>query len=267
MRPRRILTPQETFEIFDHAVQHGELAVVTLQNKDNWRTFKCRFLERDQNRRFFVLDHQPAPDRPLPELSTGQYVGISFRYRSRKVMFATVVEAKGRFVIDNRESVSAVRYRWPESITELQRRAYFRTPIPHDASVVASVWPGGVEARQGVQSSALQVLSGRIVDLSCGGALVRSSQGAAPPWVDDQTLGLELNLADGRPPVLLNAHYRGVRHDPESNLCFALHFLGLEMTPDGRTVLQRIAACVQKFHRLALASAPRKAGARFRTMQ
>ena len=168
MRPRRILSAEEASNMFDEAVRQNALAVLTVHEKGNWHTFKSRFLERDGNRRFIVLDCQETHGTQPPALSTGRYVGLSFRYKSRKVMFATVVEAKGRYLVDGKTAVPAVRYRWPESMTELQRRAYYRTPIPAEVRILVNVWPGGVAARPTAQGSALSVVTGEALDLSCG---------------------------------------------------------------------------------------------------
>jgi c-di-GMP-binding flagellar brake protein YcgR len=265
MKPRRILTAEEASSMFDEAVGQNALAVLTVHGNGNWHTFKSRFLERDANRHFVVLDYQETHGTQPPPLVPGQYVGLSFRHKSRKVMFATVVEAKGRYLVDGKTGVPAVRYRWPESMTELQRRAYYRTPVPPEVRVLTNIWPGGVTARQSAQGSALSVVTGEALDMSCGGTLVRLNQLEAPRWTDNDTLGVELHLPDGQPPLLLDAYYRGTRHDAGDHLCTAIQFVGLELSLDGRGVLQRLARCVQKFHRTTLANDLRSGRARFKS--
>jgi c-di-GMP-binding flagellar brake protein YcgR len=251
MRPRRLIAPPDALAIFDQAVQARALAVLTLQCGPDWHSFKSRFLERDPQGRFFVLDYQSVDHEVLPSLSPGQYLGVSFRHKSRKLLFATVVEAKGHFILDAQTTIPAVRYRWPNTITELQRRAYYRTPVPDDMNLVASLWPGGLVARRDAQRATLGVTTGELSDLSCGGALVRLHQNAPPEWIADQTLGVELQLPDGRTPVLLDALFRGVRSTVEGGLAAAIQFVGLEMTVDGQLVLQRLSGAVQRLHRLA----------------
>lgn len=251
MKPRRMLTPLDASAIFDRAVQERALAVLTFQDGHEWYSFKSRFLERDAQRRFFVLDYQAVDDHPLPSVAPGQYLGVSFRQKSRKLLFATIVEAKGHFVLDDQTTVPAIRYRWPDGMTELQRRAYFRTPIPAEMPLNVSIWAGGVLARARAQTEALQVISGDLCDLSCGGALVRLHHPAPPDWVMEQTIGVEMHLPDGRAPILVDARYRGARTDESGALNLALQFVGLELTVDGRLVLQRLANSVQRLHRLA----------------
>lgn len=252
MRPRRILTAQDTCDIIDAAVRENALAVLSVCLADQWITFKSRFLERDPKRRFVVLDFQSMHgSAPPSNLGPGHYVGISFRHKSRKVMFASVLEARGKFVMDGSPEMAAARYRWPETLTELQRRAYYRTPIPPGLAVPTSIWAGGVAACATAQKTALGILGGEALDLSCGGTLIRVPEVAAPSWEQDQTLGIELHLPDGRPPMMINGYYRGTRHDQDGCLCIAVQFVGLELSPDGRNVLQRLARCVQKFHRLS----------------
>lgn len=252
MKPRRLLAPREAADIFDRAVQEHALAVLTLQDGTQWQTFKSRFLERDPRGRFFVLDYLPNDDEPLPALAPGQYLGVSFRQRSRKLLFATVVEAKGHFLLEDKRSIPAVRYRWPDSLTELQRRAYYRTPVPPGTHLLVHLWPGGVQARGSAQATSLQVTVGELADLSCGGALARLQQTERPDWLDQQTLGAEIHLPDGRPPVLIDVRFRGVRADETGVLLAAIQFVGLELSLDGRAVLQRLANSVQRLHRLGL---------------
>lgn len=252
MKPRKILTVDDTCDVIDAAVREHALAVISVCLADQWITFKSHFLERDPKRRFVVLDFQPTHGSAPPvNLGPGHYVGISFRYKSRKVMFASVLEARGKFVSEGREEIAAVRYRWPETLTELQRRAYYRTPVPAGVGMPASLWAGGVTACNLAQQTPLGVLAGDACDISCGGTLIRVADVATPNWEMDQTLGLELHLPDGRPPLMINGYYRGARHDDQGNLCIAVQFVGLELTLDGRNVLQRLARCVQKFHRIA----------------
>lgn len=257
MKPRRGITEKDATEMFDEAVHERALAVLTLQVGGDWHSFKSRFLERDPNRRFFVLDYQAARGETLPLLAPGQCVGVSFRNRSRKLLFASVVEARGHFLSDDRSTIPAIRYRWPESITELQRRSYYRTPVPETVTLIVTLWPGGTAARAAAQSGTLQLTSGTLANVSCGGALVRLSQASAPSWSEGETLGAELQLGDSRPPLPLNACFRGVRHDELAELGVAIQFIGLELTVDGRLALQRLARCVQRFHQMGIGSGTR----------
>ncbi len=259
MRSRRMIPTTDAADIFDQAVMDRALAVLTVQDGDQWRTFKARFLERDANRNFFVLDHVSMNGSQLPEMSPGRYVGVSLRHRSRKVLFATSVEAKGQYVVDDQSTIAAVRYRWPESLTELQRRAYFRTPVPDNQILLATLWPNGVRRRQ----EANPVVTGQLLDISCGGAFVRLNQATLPNWTEDQTLGAEIHIGDGRPPILCDVRFRGTRAENDGQLGAAIQFIGLEMSPDGRLVLQRLAAAVQRFHRLVIATGSKEWNSRF----
>ncbi len=258
MRPRRVVAPDEAQAIFDQAVREHALVVISLQEGDDWLTFKSRFLERDPSHRFFVLDYQANDQTPLPTLAAGQYTGISFRHKSRKIMFSTVVEAKGRYVLDDKTAVSAIRYRWPQTMTELQRRAYYRTRVPSGTPVVANIWAGGASAWATAQQKTLQITTGQLVDMSCGGCLVSVNTPDLPNWPTNATLGVELALPDGRPPIIVNANYRGGRRENSGNSSVAVQFVGLEMSVDGRVILQRLATNIQKFHRLAASADARQ---------
>lgn len=249
MRPRRILDELEAAEILDRAVKEHALAVVTLREDDDWHTFKSRFLERDVNRRFFVLDCQETHGATPPPLTVGQHIGISFRHKSRKVMFASVVEARGKFMVEDGSSVSAIRYRWPDALTELQRRAYYRTPVPSGTAVRVSIWSGGIRARGRAQERPLEIITGKSADLSCGGTLIQLSTQTAPALRNDQVVGAEIGLPDGRPPLVLDAYFRGIRTDADGSPTVAIQFVGLELSADGRNILKRLARCIQKFHR------------------
>ena len=251
MTPRRAVTQENAAVIFGEAVREHALAVLSLQQNNDWRSFKSRFLECDTNQSFFVLDYQPVHGRDLPELVPGQCIGVSFRHRNRKVLFATVVEARGHYLLQDKTTVPAIRYRWPESITELQRRAYYRTPVPETMSLVAGLWSGGQAVRASAQGNTLEVINGSLANLSCGGALVRLNEVTMRSWADNETIGVELHLADGKPPIMVDAYFRGARHDELGQLCLAIQFIGLELTVDGRLALQRISTALQRLHRLS----------------
>jgi c-di-GMP-binding flagellar brake protein YcgR len=254
MRPRRLLVPRDTGNVLDLAVQERTLAILTFQQGTDWITFKSRFLERDAQQRFFVLDYQTVNGDALPPLQSGQYVGLSFRQRSRKILFATVVEAKGHYVLEDKSTVPAIRYRWPNSMTELQRRAYYRTPVPESMMLLASLWSGGARARPAAQAATLEVITGDLADISCGGAMVRLHQPNPPTWEDNSILGLELQMPDGRAPICVDVRFRGLRPEPTSRIGAAVQFVGLEVAPEGQAILERLASSVQRLHRLSIAA-------------
>ena len=68
MKPRRIMTAEEASGMFDEAVRQNALAVLTVHGNGNWHTFKSRFLERDANRHFVVLDYQETHGTQPPPL-------------------------------------------------------------------------------------------------------------------------------------------------------------------------------------------------------
>lgn len=250
MRPRRILTIEETTRIIDHAVRERALCVLSVQNDWGWHTFKSHMLERSSDRKWIVLDYQKTHGCEPPPLVPGQYLSVSFRHKSRKVMFVTVVEALGQFRTGSR-SIPAVRYRWPETLMELQRRAYHRTPIPNEMELPVRLWAGG--AARHLPDDA--VLSGQALDLSCGGMLVQLDEAAEPQWSENQTLGVELSLPDGAPPLLVDAHFRGLRPGRNGGTSVAVQFVGLEMAPEGRGALHRLANCLRQLHRQQMGEA------------
>ena len=257
MKPRRVLTPNDAGPIFDRAVAERAIAVLTLPQGGQWATLKSRFLERDRHGQFFVLVYEPCKDEVLPPIAPGQYVGVSFRQSSRKILFGTAVEAKGHFVLDDATTIAAVRYRWPDSLSELQRRAYYRTPVPPEMSLRATLWPGGSTARP-KEAGTGAAITGNLADLSCGGCLIHLHQVAPPEYKADDLLGAELHLPDGRPPIVVDLRYRGARQDPAGFVAIATQFLALEMTAEGRAILQRLANCVQRLDRLTVAADHRR---------
>jgi c-di-GMP-binding flagellar brake protein YcgR len=256
MRHNKVVLTHNESEVFDRAVRERAIAVVTLQQDSKWATFKCRFLERDPSMQFFVLDYNdPNGDDSLPPLSLGQYVGVSFRHGSRKVMFSTVVEAKGKYILPDNTEIAAIRYRWPQALTELQRRVFHRALIPTSQTLLGHLWDGGMIRRASAQNGTLEIVNGELVDISCGGAMIRLHGNRQPNWGETATLGAELQLGDGRPPVRLDANFRGFRTDEQGRVCAAVQFVGLELTVDGREVLHRLASVVQRLNREGLRGA------------
>lgn len=258
MRPPRLLDPDETAEILEESVHDNALAVLSIQRRGTWRLFKSRFLENDPKRRYFVLDSQETHGASPPELQPGEYVGVNVRYRSHKLLFSTVVEARGKFLLDEGRSIPAVRYRWPQAVTEMQRRAYHRTPVPAGTCVPVNLWRGGVPDFDSETPDPTSVIAGQALDISCGGMLVRTPLPRPPQWPDDQLLGAELHLPDGRLPIRLNASFRAARMNDAGGACIAIQFLGLEMSADGRSILQRLSRCVQRFHSVSRANVGRE---------
>jgi hypothetical protein len=101
-----------------------------------------------------------------------------------------------------------------------------------------------------------EAIQAHVIDISCGGALVRPVGGRSD-FREGDAVGTKLFLSDGKPPVEIEAKCRGRRKIEDGEMAIAVQFEDLFVAPDGRQVLERVAGCVQRFHRVASLSGSR----------
>jgi hypothetical protein len=215
--------------------------------------------------------HEMAtPKPPLINIQVNQPVGISLKYGYGKFIFETTVVA----IQPSTEPTSGgtIALMVPELIELVQRRSYFRVDVPSSLKVNVMLWhrrytdempetlaPSGVEAGQQVETQTSDsrrmpqecYWQGRLTDISAGGVQIVVDTGQKPDFKKGQFIGLRFTPMPYEMPLMFDAQIRNILPTAgEKSICLGLRIVGLEASPEGRQVLQRLCNVAEHYYQI-----------------
>lgn len=215
-------------------------AVLSCHGPDGWRTYRACFLSGSPQAKTVCVRTQPARvgGGLLPQ--TGETVGATFRLSHKKCMFAAVVQS-----VAEHDEGTLLTLRWPEKIHQLQRRAYERAVPPRGRVIPVRFWRE--EAGPAGQAESRQVKHGQLEDLSAGGMQIQTAD--STEFEIGRTYRCVFAPQPGAPALILEATLRHYETTDCSRASLGFHFVGLEATPQGQRLLDRVAKIVNQFQR------------------
>jgi len=230
------------------------LAPVTLSHRldRGWATYKSRLLQADSAGCFLIIE-QPLhiPGQSPPELVPGEALGLSFRRGHKKCMCSVKINRLLAFEWEG-ERVPAIEICWPEKLQEMQRRVYFRASVPKGRRIEVKLWDGGVMDRDKAVIREMPHHSGLLQDISAGGCSVQVEAARDPQLEVGDTVGIQFQPDPRTQPLLLDAVFRHLEDSNQGKLCLGFQFVGLEVAPEGRTMLQALSRVVSTFLRIEI---------------
>jgi len=234
-------TEEQRDEILADSINRRLRVMVTHHLPEGWRTYKSSFLSGTRLSGTIllkVLVPENTPDSTLPQ--AGGPCGVTFRLGHKKCMFSTVVRSG---VSEN--GALLVTVNWPENLEQLQRRAYERVAPPRDTVVAVRFWPE--EPDSNAVENGRNIRHGQLEDVSASGMRVKTSD------LGDIEVGRTYRCVfapqPGAPVVIADAVLRHREAADHGRASLGFHFVGLEVTPEGRKLLDRIARIVIQFQR------------------
>jgi len=221
------------------ALSDHRRATLTHRTSNGWRTHKATLVSGSHVTGSLVARVLDATEDVNPEsLDIGQNWGVTFRDGHKKCMFSTVLQSVARH-----PDGLLVTLHWPEELQRLQRRAYERATPPRGTVVAVRFFreePPG--AARNVEHN---VKHGQLEDLSAGGMRLRVA--------DSQDVELDTEYRcifaprPGSRALVIDATLKHREAADRGRASLGFQFLGLEITPEGRTSLDRIVQMVSQF--------------------
>ncbi len=239
------LNPAQRDEYLLEAISAHVPATVSCQLADGWATLKSRMLGLGGTGRQIVIEYpMPGANTP-PEIVEGQNIGVSFRRGHKKYVFNTMVAARCRFAVDGAET-EAIRLAHPLIMFELQRRVFFRAPVPAHLSVPIEVWRTTESDPNGTQSKRW---TGKMVDISAGGVSVSLPTEADPDWPADAAVECAFSIEPETPALTISGRLKHVGRTENARVRLGVHFVGLEATAEGRETLGHVLRLIRRLQR------------------
>ena len=242
MSTAQAIAQEQLNRVLEDAIQKKRRGVLSHHSSRGWRTFSSHFVSGSHASKTILVNTPIPPDileSAMPQ--SGNTLGFTFRTGHKKCLFAATVESIGRQGRQGR-----ITLRWPDQIKQLQRRLYERVPLPTSTIVAVRLWRE-TEADQ-TPLEARTVCHGQLVDLSVGGMRVKV---AHPDMFEPSTVyRCVFTPKPGKPPIMAHGmvrHHEAVDH---GRACIGFQFVGLEATPEGGRVLDRLARTVTQLQRI-----------------
>ncbi len=215
------------------AIQKQTPAVITVPLASRWVTLKTRISKADQAAGLIALGSlQPEEGQPVPDLTPGQCVSLTFRRGHRKCMASCSVVS-----VFPDQPEQALVLRWPAEILAVQRRAYFRAEVPAGLVVPARVWRGGRAKRRLVAIGQWPSVVGQLADCSAGGLRLDVEPADNPQIEIGEPVAVEFSPLKEVGQICLDANFRYCLALPSGKVALGLQFVGLESSAAGRQML------------------------------
>jgi c-di-GMP-binding flagellar brake protein YcgR len=226
---------------------------VSLFSEGKWCV--CRALVVFVDKEIFCIKITPQKKSRLINISVGQTVGISFKMGLGLDCDRFIFDAKIAQVekLSDSDTLGVIRLVMPEQVEVIQRRSYTRVRMPAGLKVDVEIWhKDTVEGENGsLKAEISQGYIGSLVDISAAGLQVAIDYTQGPALHEGQFIGLRLAPLPNETPLVFNAYIRTVLPAASGkSACFGLEMLGLEASPEGRLILQRLCNVVEQYEKI-----------------
>lgn len=208
------LSPEEIAEALAQAAQDNRPLALTVRYQSRWVTFRSYAIA---DYKFFLWAEMPKTDHlPAPyEFRIGSQVGVTFNIENRKYVCAAEVVGSETYSIREDLSCTALKLAVPRKMHRVERRLHDRVEVAQDEISRATFWLGGIDARPEEGSTEEPVWAGRVINLSSGGVLVRTTCEAAKFLEAGDIVGVHILFRSQDQAAFLDAQLRHCHRDNE----------------------------------------------------
>ncbi len=184
-------------------------------------------------------------ETPCEHLKKDQPIGICIHSGHFKYLFDSTVQktvSEGPLWRISLES--------PDISEKVERRVYHRQSVPANTKVKVLFWHRGYED-ESESEPAESYWEGRLLNLSAGGARFEIKIEHNDYFRVGQFLGIQFTPMSYQKPLLLESHVK-YTEEQSDNLHFRIgvEFLGLEASPEGRQILNRILEVIDGYEEM-----------------
>jgi len=254
-----MLRDAEPREILNAAIEEKVPAIMSYLSKNKWHVAKVLLTDLGANR--LSIEIWPK-EKPHPiNIQTNQPVGLSLKYGYGKIVFDTTVLDLESSQGPNRQGQSGtIVLAVPDRIEIVQRRSYFRVDVPRSLKVNLLLWHRGLNRipdpelfdEESREDNSDETSDKRhLVDISAGGAQIALDTAQQPDFRKGQFIGLMFTPMPYEKPLILDAQIRNILPTADDqNICLGIQLVGLEASPEGRQVLQRLCNVVEHYFQI-----------------
>ncbi len=258
-----MLEGQESQSVLQTVTGERAPAIMSYLSKDKWHVAKVLMRELRGDRLYVEGCHSSGKPHPV-NIRVEQPVGLNFKHAYGKFVFDTTVVALEPS--PDPEAGGTIVLAVPDRIGVVQRRSYFRVNVPESLKVKVVLWHRTSQRKS--KQSANEYFEGRLMDISAGGAqltLPLKASETDPAGVGEsefrkgQFVGVRFTPMPYEMPLMFSAQIRNVLPTADrTGLCLGLQIVGLEASDEGREVLSRLAAVVDRYYQINQSAGPHR---------
>lgn len=239
-------------KILRNVLANNTPVFISYQLDGKWHI--SRILLNNLSDETFTVRISPQKKGSEIQLEVNQVVGISFQHGYGggydKFVFDTVVEDIE--FLENNGLVGSISLSIPEQIEVVPQRSYARVCPPADLDVQVLFWHRYSISDDGEFTIAAGPdLEGTLIDLSAGGIQIGIEAAQSKNFKNGDCVGLRFSPLPHETPLMCNAQaMRVVARANGSSFSLGLKLIGLEASPEGRMVLQRICNIVDQYQQM-----------------
>ncbi len=258
------VTSGDALALLMDVVERNFPAAVEFKRDGAWRRRKSRFLgvaggpqgdgpaagalRPGGGRLWLEAPVEAGGDGPA-ELAPGDSLIASFTHLNNRYRFVSSVIGGGSFRLAGGAEVDGVMIAWPAAVHRLQRRNYYRQPIPCNQRVQVVVWVGGLAGLEQVEAGQRPAYTGQLVNISVGGLCMQLYGKADPQLGPNDPVGLRFQLAADGPELELDALVRRCARQANGAVGLGVQFVGLEASIEGRRTLAHLSETISVMQR------------------
>lgn len=175
-------------------------------------------------------------------LKKDQPVGICIHLGHFKYLFDSTVQAT-----ESQGQRWKISLQFPDKVERIERRAYHRQPVPTNTKVKVMFWHRGY-LDESDNTPGEVYWQGTLLNLSVGGARFEIEIKHKEHFRIGQLLGVQFTPMSYQKPLLLESHVKYAEEQSDNrHFRIGVEFLGLEASPEGRQILDRILEVISEY--------------------
>jgi hypothetical protein len=182
---------------------------------------------------------------PCEQLQKDHPVGICIHLGHFKYLFNSTVQD-----IESQGTSCHISLNPPANVEKIERRVYHRQPVPTNTKVKVMFWHRGYMDESDTVP-AENYWQGTLLNLSAGGARFEIEIEHKECFRNGQFLGVQFTPMSYQKPLLLESHVKYTEEQSDNRYFrIGVEFLGLEASPEGRQILDRILEVISEYERI-----------------
>jgi c-di-GMP-binding flagellar brake protein YcgR len=236
MVQKETLTFSEMKRVFSEAQQEKAPIIGSFMVDGKWRLIELHVCGCSDD--FIDFNSQTSCEK----LKDDQPIGICIHLGHFKYLFDSTVLAT-----ESQVSSWRILLNPPDRVERIERRVYHRQPVPANTTVKVLFWHRGY-LDDSENEPAENYWQGTLLNLSAGGARFEIEIDHKENFRTGQLLGMQFTPMSYQKPLLLESHVKYAEEQSDNRYFrIGVEFLGLEASPEGRHILDRILEVISQY--------------------
>jgi len=239
-------------QILEMLIEQRVPVIMTFLKGHEWQSARVLFTYLENGR--FDVKITPKRKNSSMMFQLNQTVGMSFRYGFGSgydnfifdTKIVSLVPASGSNLDGDLSLV------WPQQIEMVQRRNYQRVNVPAGLGKIDVLAWRHIFGQDNKQILARKDYHFDLIDISASGIQIAISADKKPDFQQGQSIGIKFTALPSSTPIMFRAVVKSILSAADGkNICFGLQTVGLEASPEGRLILQRLCDAVEEYRQFA----------------